>query len=170
MCWFAVGLHLFLRLALAICNQDRNCGKMNGESFLWWSMQVEFSVCTADSGWLLAWWEWIFCLWPHSLKCHESCSRHFASKAAVFQDSVPHCVLDVPVLFLPFIFAAGIPVNVHSWRKFVFFHKSWLLFNYLCLSPFLSETSAWTQLSVSMLQFPQQQFFLGYWDGIWTEI
>lgn len=29
---FAVGLHLFLRLALAVCIQDRNCDKMNDGS------------------------------------------------------------------------------------------------------------------------------------------
>lgn len=168
MCWFAVGLHLFLRLALALCNQDRNCGKMNRESFLWWSWQVLSLYC----------WQWMasclvrmaFLFVASFFEVSWNLWQALCLPSSSSQDSVPQGVLDVPVLFLPFIFAADILGSVHSWRKFVFvFCKSCLLFNYLCLSPFLSETSVQTQLSVSCCSVSSATI-LGCWDGVWTEI
>lgn len=132
----------------------------------------------ADTVLSLYCWEWMasclvrmaFLFMASFLEVSWNLKQALCLQSSSFQDSVPRRVLVVSILFLPFILAADIPRSVHSWRKFVFiFHKSWLLFNYLCLFPFLS---VWTWLLVSRcrLRFPQQQFFLGCWDGVWTEI
>lgn len=80
-------------------------------------------------------------------------------QSSSFQDSVSRRVLDVPILFLPFIFAAGIPGSVHSWRKFVFiFHKSCLSLIICASSPFSLKLQCrhsfqWAVSSASILSW-----------------